>query len=155
MKKFPVTKYITINATNEAHQLIKDYGADANSYEEIYVHLSNIAKQFPEEAYYELGLIHPDRKMILDAEAKRIADAKKKKQPQTSQKFSGADGKEFKCGDEKLSGTDGETVAPKAAGTTLAGFNLDWAKVKEKVTPTNVVVVTLLAIGFTLVFKNL
>lgn len=95
MKKIPITYYLTANATDEAKALVEEYGLVPHSYQELFRYLNTIFKKYPEEAYKQFGLIHPDRQMILDSIEKPVEEKK-----------SGADGG-FSC--EKTSGADGSS----------------------------------------------
>lgn len=96
MKKIPITYYLTANATDEAKALVEEYGLVAHSYQELFRYLNAIFKKYPEEAYKQFGLIHPDRQMILDSVDKPVEEKKSGADGRiTCEKTSGADGSEY------------------------------------------------------------
>jgi len=125
MKNIPITLYLTINATANARQLAAKYGLNPVSIQELYKSLNAILTKYPEEAYKDFAMIHPDRTMILDSveqETPTQITTTESTPVATKETVSNADGGTgYKCG-EKKSGADG-TVDN---GST--GFQFDFKK---------------------------
>ncbi|MEI7962039.1 MAG: hypothetical protein WCI04_06920 [archaeon] len=100
MKKIPITRYLTINSTEEAHNLAVKHGYKPVSYQDLFHTLNEILYKNGEEALREFALIHPDRALFIEEQ----------KQEATSS----ATGMKFSCdSSEKTSSavgtTEGET----------------------------------------------
>ena len=134
MKKIPITLYLAMNATEDAQGVAAKYNLHPVTIQETYLALNAILKQFPEEAYNDFGLIHPDRIMILDSEKQAAPPEQPVLTTNTpavtttpaattaKEVVSNADGASFKCGD-KTSSADGTTP-----DTTNSGFTFDLKK---------------------------
>ncbi len=106
MSKIPLVKYIAVNNTEQALTLAKEYGLNPVTYQELFVSLAAIFKKFPEEAYHDFAMIHPDRQMIIDS-LKNTTEEK--------ENFSGADGGKIECTENKSGLVEPETEGTEAA----------------------------------------
>jgi hypothetical protein len=113
--KIPITRYLTINSTEEAHNLVEKYGYKPVSYQQLFHSLNDLLHEKGEEALREFALIHPDREIIIA----RFGE----KQQEAESKFSNANGMDFTCDKEEKTSNLVETNA-----TVSDVFTFDFKK---------------------------
>lgn len=111
--RVPITKYIAINATKKANQLLNSKGIYPITYSDLYNHLNNYFKTNPEKASKEFAMIHPDRELIL-----AHPDKVEKVETTEKEKLSNASGMQFSCSEK--------TISADGVIDNNAGFKFDF-----------------------------